>query len=569
MLRLQRSAGNSRVADLLQRAPDGPAAPAAPESLLVEDAAEPASGQMRRSAFLAELRAGATRTARAAMDGSLEAVGVDAAVEQWMGTLEPLDHRALERRIRDEIPGSRTARDAREYLAQICARIRTEVEQRAGPAAEDGDASAAGSLTGAITSAASSVATGVAGAASSLASMLFKRRDGAGSGAAAAERSELGRGAPLDGATRGRMESALGQDFSDVRVHTGARAAGVASAHGALGFTIGTDVGFAPEQYRPGSTTGDALIAHELAHVMQQRSASGPAGASGVGALEEEADAAALAAVAELDDDHTAPRRSRPSLRSGLQLLSCAPAKAPTDPARQVRVLGQGRARKLLDAKFGTPLSPRLHRGQVRQDPLGGTGRQAGGADPGPRAGRHTVEGCARAVRRPGRLEGRMCAAGPAQPQWARLNTFGDEAFDRETPTIELRGRGSTGVKTRAHYGRNGADAPWFEVADVEPGKEQITLSDRRVPGDTAQLVAAAPIGSRVRWTNSNQRPDEQNRHENAVKMGPGEYAAKPYGVVSAEHIVEKLIEGKLDRPNREELRRMVFIDEIEQFDTP
>src|SRR4051794_3902133 len=142
VLRLQRSAGNSRVADLLQRAPDGSAAPAAPESLLVEDAAEPASGQMRRSAFLAELRAGAPRPARGAMEGSLDAIGVDAAVEQWMGTLEPLDHRALERRIRDEVPGSRMARDAREYVSQICVRIRTDVEQRAGPVAEDGDAAA-------------------------------------------------------------------------------------------------------------------------------------------------------------------------------------------------------------------------------------------------------------------------------------------------------------------------------------------------------------------------------------------------------------------------------------------
>jgi hypothetical protein len=363
------------------------------------------------------------------------------------------------------------------------------------------------------------------------------------------------------------MESALGHDFSDVRVHTGARAAAVASAHGALGFTIGTDVGFAAEQYRPGSTTGDALIAHELAHVMQQRNASGPAGASGVGALEEEADAAALDAVAELEDDRPAPRRGRPSLRSGLQLLSCAPAKAPTDPHGKYEYWVKDGARRLLDAKFGTPLSPDYlsdqydkKRWKTQEDTR--EGRILVPIVKPAEAVRALFEemdlwkvDCARLVQ--------------LSHMWARLNTFGDDAFNRETPTIELRGRGSTGVKTRAHYGRNGANDPWFEVADVTPGQEKITLTDRRVPGDTAQLVAAAPIGSRVRWTNSNQDPSESNRHENALKMGPDQYAAKPYGVVSADHIVEKLVEGHLTSSDRDALRRMVFIDEIEQFDTP
>jgi hypothetical protein len=62
----------------------------------------------------------------------------------------------------------------------------------------------------------------------------------------------------------------FGHDFSQVRVHTDARAATVAQSLDALAFTVGDDIAFAPGQYRPGSDEGRALLAHELTHTLQQ-----------------------------------------------------------------------------------------------------------------------------------------------------------------------------------------------------------------------------------------------------------------------------------------------------------
>lgn len=77
-------------------------------------------------------------------------------------------------------------------------------------------------------------------------------------------------GRPLDAATRAEMEGRFGQDFGDVRVHTDDAAARSAEALGASAFTRGRDVVFAPGRYAPGTPEGRRLLAHELAHVVQQ-----------------------------------------------------------------------------------------------------------------------------------------------------------------------------------------------------------------------------------------------------------------------------------------------------------
>ena len=86
--------------------------------------------------------------------------------------------------------------------------------------------------------------------------------------------------------------SSLG-DLSDVRVHADDSADTLNRSVSARAFATGTDVYFAKGEYNPGSDSGDRLIAHELAHVVQQRgaSASGPLSVSQPGdALEREAD---------------------------------------------------------------------------------------------------------------------------------------------------------------------------------------------------------------------------------------------------------------------------------------
>jgi len=78
-------------------------------------------------------------------------------------------------------------------------------------------------------------------------------------------------GQPLDTDTRERMETRLGHDFSNVRVHTDGAAADSAKTLSAKAYAVGQDVVFGDRQYEVGTSSGQRLIAHELAHVAQQQ----------------------------------------------------------------------------------------------------------------------------------------------------------------------------------------------------------------------------------------------------------------------------------------------------------
>ena len=104
-----------------------------------------------------------------------------------------------------------------------------------------------------------------------------------------------GGGRRLATAVQEKMEAAFGTDLSDVRVHEGAQPREL----GALAYTHGSDIHFAPGTFDPASSAGQELLGHELAHVIQQR-----AGASRVaravvvdGGLEAEADEAGARAA--------------------------------------------------------------------------------------------------------------------------------------------------------------------------------------------------------------------------------------------------------------------------------
>ena len=76
-----------------------------------------------------------------------------------------------------------------------------------------------------------------------------------------------GSGQPLPEPVQKKMEAFFNTNFADVRVHVGPEAPSI----GALAFTHGTDLYFAPGQYNPQSTQGQQLLGHELTHVLQQR----------------------------------------------------------------------------------------------------------------------------------------------------------------------------------------------------------------------------------------------------------------------------------------------------------
>ena len=85
-----------------------------------------------------------------------------------------------------------------------------------------------------------------------------------------APESQQSGGAPLDAGTRSFMESRLAFDFSRVRIHSGEHAARSAHALDARAYTVGSDIVFGDGQYRPDTEDGRRVLAHELAHVMQQ-----------------------------------------------------------------------------------------------------------------------------------------------------------------------------------------------------------------------------------------------------------------------------------------------------------
>jgi len=79
-----------------------------------------------------------------------------------------------------------------------------------------------------------------------------------------------GPGRPLEPGARRSLEARFGRDLSRVRVHDDARAAATAGSIDAAAFTVGEDIAFAPGRYDPSSDEGRRLLAHELAHVVQQ-----------------------------------------------------------------------------------------------------------------------------------------------------------------------------------------------------------------------------------------------------------------------------------------------------------
>jgi hypothetical protein len=290
--------------------------------LIVDDDGEVTRGQMRKTEFLAMLRVEVC----AAVDAGLAGTGRDAQgcpfLDHWFGYYAERTPSQIERAMRRYAPEANAATSARDYVRAVLVRVRRSVatwvktgELSGLPDDIPGMPMAGGGLLAAF------------------GGMFFKARPGGARRAdPASVRDELGAGQRLPGDVRGRMESAFGTSFGDVRLHTDAAGARVSQRLNARAFTVGEHVAFGAGEFRPGTLVGDALIAHELAHVVQQggASASGVLAKSpdGSGRIEDDADRSAVAVVSSLwDASSTFTRGVRanavPRLRSGLALSRC------------------------------------------------------------------------------------------------------------------------------------------------------------------------------------------------------------------------------------------------------
>ncbi|WP_430424693.1 DUF4157 domain-containing protein [Phenylobacterium sp.] len=186
-------------------------------------------------------------------------------------------------------------------------------------------------------------------------------------------------GQPLPQAVLAKMEAAFGADFSAVRVHVGPQAPRI----GAVAFTMGNDLYFAPGRFQPDSAQGQQLIGHELAHVVQQRQGRVRAPGSGVAVVQDR--------VLEAEAD-------RLGLRAALHRFPVHGARSVQPQSRCVR-LGQDLAvQPSASWMLGLGLTGALvggwWAGGVGLTALGlgmvgaAVGRQFGGADP-PRAEGH------------------------------------------------------------------------------------------------------------------------------------------------------------------------------------
>jgi len=94
--------------------------------------------------------------------------------------------------------------------------------------------------------------------------------DGGGLMAAGTDVAPREGGRPLDPTTRHSMDARFGYDFSHVRIHDDASAAATSSRLDASAYTVGRDIVFGEGRFDPHSPAGRHLLAHELAHVVQQ-----------------------------------------------------------------------------------------------------------------------------------------------------------------------------------------------------------------------------------------------------------------------------------------------------------
>jgi hypothetical protein len=310
----------------IQRKAD-PNAVAAVGPLLVDDAQpELAPGQMTRSQFLATLRDMTTSVANDTLGPLWTATGCPF-IDRWFADHANSDAATLES-LALRYAGS-GASSAMQLIYGITARLRGSIAAWRDGGDMNHEIAEAGLSLGA------SAPEGEAGGAQA------KRAPGG--EAPAHGPASLGAGTPLDGGVAGRVGGAFGANLADVRVHSDAAAARSAASQGALAYTIGNHVVFGQGHYQPGTPGGDALLAHELAHVVQQRG-----GGSAVQQLavdddqsssELEADAAAATAVGALYGDNAlASLPLRLHSGGGLRLQRCTSKKDNAPPPAPAKI---------------------------------------------------------------------------------------------------------------------------------------------------------------------------------------------------------------------------------------
>lgn len=303
-------------------------APARETSFVVEDDdGQPSANQMRRGEFLASVREAVVDAANKGLAPSGRTADDCPWIEYWLRHYEKRDAEHLNRSLREIAPETADAGTAGRAVTMIAARVRRSVDQYV----------RTGEISGIPDGFSPELPGGILG--SLFGKLLFKRRPG-GPVATAHDpqmvKTLLGAGQPLNGNHRSRMEQVFATGFAHVRVHNDSTGAGLSEQLQARAFTVGEHIAFAPGEYRPGTIAGDALLAHELAHTLQQQPGEP---ATSTEALESDADQSAVSAVTRLWTDYESGTPV-PKRRTGLQLSRCSANKAAAKPPKTPQAPG-------------------------------------------------------------------------------------------------------------------------------------------------------------------------------------------------------------------------------------
>jgi len=345
-----------------------------PQVVVEDETPKLETGQMRKKQFLELLQTTSCATA----DAALEAVGHSTKgcpyIRKWLAHYREESAAHLVSAMHKYAPETRKARSAHEAISQLNQRVERAALSWAKtgkvsglPEGMQAEMLGAGEGGSALSKFASSgfgkgllgflggkggegeISFGGKEKKKTSSGELQKKSRGEGAGAttedASAVKEQLGSGHALDSRVQSQMSRAFGQDFSGVRVHTDAKAGELSTQLNARAFTIGSDVAFAGGEYQPGTPIGDALIAHELAHVVQQGGGTRStepqakdANFEGNGQLEQDADRSAVSVVLKLwAGGGASPAKfgatAVPKLKSGLRLSRCSWFKSKSEDA--------------------------------------------------------------------------------------------------------------------------------------------------------------------------------------------------------------------------------------------
>ncbi len=244
---------------------------------LTDDSAMPGEGQMTKSDFLQKLNTEVCQT----VDEALRFTGSSSDncpyIREVFARYQNNTPVQIEEVLQRYEPSTQFAQSADDLIQMVKAHAFTAAIQWAAngvlPGLSQGVAAQISSGISSVTSAINTVTTGIGNAVSSIGSLFFKAKSGENHPAQSplGVMQSLGKGSPISSSTRGRMESAFGTDFSDVQIHTDSKASGLSNGMNAKAFTVGNHIAFGSGEHKPGTLVGDALMAHELAHVIQQK----------------------------------------------------------------------------------------------------------------------------------------------------------------------------------------------------------------------------------------------------------------------------------------------------------